>query len=56
MLLGSGVPTMLYGVVDADGMVILEGEGAKPLPDCRDTERGLVGVVTCVVSSVTDML
>ena len=56
MLLVSGVPAMLYGVVDAEGMVILEGEGAKPLPDSRDTERGLVGVVTPVFSSVTDML
>ena len=52
MLLLSGVPTMPYRVVDAEGMVILEGEGAKPLPDCRDTE---VEVVLPVVTSVTDM-
>ena len=49
MLLLSGVPAVLYGVVDAEGMVMLEG--TKLLPDCRDTE---VEVVTSVVSSVTD--
>ena len=49
MLLVSGVPAVLYVAVDAEGMVILEG--AKPLPDCRDTE---VEIVLPVVTSVTD--